>query len=141
MALYTRQLTVPAQTAETDAVRVETEVDEQVVTEAEVFIDPGSNGEVDVVLLDGESRILPERAGDPISKPGTTGPVPLTHELPGIPGQVTVKSWAPDADFEHEVIVNVETRARGRANPLQRLTDVFSGGGSARPASETLEQE
>jgi len=141
MPLYTRQVTVPAQTAESAAVRVRTEVDERVVTEAEVFIDPGSNGEVNVVLLDGESRILPERAGDPVSKPETTGPVPLSHELPGIPGQVTIKAWAPDADFEHEVIVNFETAPESRANPLQRLTDVFSGGGSVRSASQPAEQE
>lgn len=141
MALYTRQITVPAQTAESNAVRVETEVDERVVTEAEVFIDPGSNGEVNVVVLDGESRILPERAGDPISKPETTGPVPLNHVLPSTPGNVTIKAWAPDADFSHEVIVNVETRPESRANPLQRLTDVFSGGGSVRSAARSPEQE
>jgi hypothetical protein len=135
MPLYTRQIRVPAQTAESNAVRIQTEVDERVITEAEVFIDTGSNGEVNVVVLDGESRILPERAGDPISKPETTGPVPLAYELPGVPGQVTIKAWAPDADFEHEVIVNFETRAASRANPLQRLVETFRSGGTARPAS------
>lgn len=137
MPLYTRTIPVPAQTGEDSAVTVLTEVDEQVITEAEVFIDPGSNGEVRVVVLDGESRVLPERAGDAISKPGTTGPVPLDHRLPGQPATVTLKVWAPDADFQHEVIVNFETADPSRANPLQRLVETFGSGGTVRDASGT----
>jgi len=126
MPQYSRTVQVEPQTAETDAVTVLTEVDEQVITEASVFIDEGSNGEVRVVLLDGETRIVPEQAGDPIAKPGSTGPVPLDHRLPGVPANVTVKVWAPDADYAHEVIVTWETREPSQTRQLDRLISLFS---------------
>jgi hypothetical protein len=126
MPLYTRTLTVDSQTAEEDAAAVDTEVDEQIITEAEVFIDPGSNGEVRAELLDGDRRIIPEPEGDPIAKPGTTGPVPLSHFLPGVPSTVTLKVWAPDADFSHEVIASWETRDPDQTESIQRLIDLFS---------------
>jgi hypothetical protein len=126
MPLYSRIVQVDAQTPAEDAVEVMTEVREEVVTEAEVFIDPGSNGEVRVVLLDGETRVLPASEGDPIAKPGTSGPVPLDHRLPGVPSEVTVKVWAPDADFPHEVIVSWETRPPEQVGQLDRLLSLFS---------------
>ena len=126
MALYSRIVRVDPQTADEDAVLVRTEVREEVITEAEVFIDNGSNGEVRVVLLDGETQIIPEQEGDAIAKPGTTGPVPLNHRLGGVPSFVTVKVWAPDADFSHEVIVSFETRPPEQVGQLDRLLSLFS---------------
>jgi hypothetical protein len=107
MTLHTRQFTVPAQTAKVDAVTKEIEVDQLVLKEASVFIDPGSNGEVNVEVLFGDSLLLPAADGDPISKPLETGPVPVNRELPGVPNTVTIRAWAPDADFEHEVIAQI----------------------------------
>jgi hypothetical protein len=140
MPLYTRTVSVPPQTAEDSAVTVLTEVEEQVITEASVYIDPGSNGEVRVELLDGESNIIPEPQGDPISKPGETGPVPLDHQLPGVPSTVTVKVWATDADFEHEVKAQWETQPPERANPIQRIAQAFSSPGRSRPAGQPPDQ-
>lgn len=126
MPLYTRIVQVSAQTAETSAVRSLVAVDEQVVVEATVFIDPASNGEVSAVLLDGERQIIPEPSGDAIAKPGETTVKNLRHVLPGTPSDVEVKVWAPDADFDHEVIVQFETAEPEEIGQLDRLLDAFS---------------
>jgi len=107
MPLHTRQFTVPSQTDKASAVTKEIEVDELLLKEASVFIDPGSNGEVNVEVLFGDSLLLPAADGDPISKPRETGPIPLNARLPGVPNTVTIRAWAPDADFEHEVIAQI----------------------------------
>jgi hypothetical protein len=128
MALYSLTVTVPAQTPVSDRVVRSVEVDEIAVTSVTVFLDPGVNGEVEVIVTDGESRIVPEANGDPIAKPGETGPVEFSpaRTLPGSPSEVTVRVAAPDADFAHTVIVQIETVEVQDADPLERLLQRFT---------------
>jgi|AKVG01.1.fsa_nt_gi hypothetical protein len=123
MPLYSVQVIVPPQTPVTDRVVQTVEVDEQAVTSVTVFLDSGSSSEVEVIVTDGESRIVPAANGDPISKPGETGPVEFSpaRRLPGKPSDVSVRVAAPDADFEHTVIVQIETTEVSDADPIQRL--------------------
>jgi hypothetical protein len=104
------------------------EVDEIAVTSVTVFLDSGVNGEVEVTVTDGESRIVPESAGDAIQKPGETGPIEFSpaRTLPGSPSEVSVRVAAPDADFEHVVIVQIETVEVQDADPLERLIQRFT---------------
>jgi len=145
VALYTRQFRVPANTGRSDAVDATVAVRESVVTSVTVFIDPGSNGEVDVLVLDGEQRIVPDDAGDPISKPGETGPVELSpgYRLPSDRTEVTVRAFAPAARFEHEVIVQIETAPLTDSDPLFSLLDRFTdtGVGDSFEAVDTVDPE
>jgi hypothetical protein len=128
MALYSLTVTVPPQTAVSDRVVQSVEVDEVAVTSVTVFLDPGVNGEVEAIVTDGESRIVPEASGDPIAKPGETGPVEFSpaRTLPGSPSEVSVRVAAPDADFSHTVIVQIETVEITDADPLERLVQRFT---------------
>jgi hypothetical protein len=128
MALYTLTIEVPPQTAVTDRVVRTVTVDEQAVTAVTVFLDPGSNGEVQATVTDGERRIVPAEAGDPVSKPGETGPVEFSpaRRLPGSPSDISVRVSAPDADFRHTVIVQIETTQVQVADPLERLLQRFT---------------
>jgi len=145
MTLYTRQFRVAAGTPRSDAVDVTIEVSEAVVTTVTVFIDPGSNGEVDVLVLDGEQQIVPDDAGDPISKPGETGPVELSpgYRLPSDRTEVTVRAFAPAARFEHEVIAQIETAPVTDADPLFSLLDRFAATdvGDAFEGLDTVDAE
>jgi hypothetical protein len=128
MPLYSVTVTVPPQTAVSDRIVRTIEVDERAVTSVTVFLDPGVNGEVEVIVTDGESRIVPEANGDPIAKPGETGPVEFSpaRTLPGSPSEVSVRVAAPDADFAHTVIVQIETVEVQDADPLERLIQRFT---------------
>jgi hypothetical protein len=123
MPLYSVTVTVPSQTPASDRIVRTIEVDERAVTAVTVFLDPSVNGEVQVTVTDGESRIIPEANGDPIQKPGETGPVEFSpaRTLPGSPSEVSVRVAAPDADFAHTVIVQIETVEVQDADPLDRL--------------------
>jgi len=145
MTLYALNLTVPASTGRDNSVARTVEVDKQLVDRATVFIDPGSNGEVNVQIQSGEALLIPAIEGDPITKPGQTGPVTIDKRLPGVPNEVTVRAWAPAADFSHEVIVQIVTEeeredvsdvrivGRGRQGTRGRPTptpeDIMSAGG------------
>lgn len=145
MTLYSLNLTVPASTGRDSAVVRDVRVDKQLIDRATVFIDPGSNGEVNVQIQSGEALLIPAIEGDPITKPGQTGPVTIDRRLPGVPNEVTVRAWAPNADFSHEVIAQVvteeeEDEARdvrivdaARSPPERRETptpeDIMSAGG------------
>jgi hypothetical protein len=128
MALYSLTVTVPPQTPVSDRIVRSVEVDERAVTSVTVFLDPGVNGEVEAIVTDGESRIVPEANGGPIAKPGETGPVEFSpaRTLPGSPSEVTVRVAAPDADFAHTVIVQIETVDSDDADPLERLLQRFT---------------
>lgn len=108
MVLYELRLTTQPQTTEGQAVTATIEVEQPVISNALVFIDHASNGEVQAQLRHGEFLILPHFRAETVSKPGESGPSPLSHRLPGTPTTIELRAWAPDADFTHEVIAQFE---------------------------------
>jgi hypothetical protein len=128
MALYAVRVRVPPQTALSDRVTKSVSIEEQAVTAITVFLDPGCNGEVEALVSDGERLLVPAEAGDPITKPGETGPIEFSpaRTLPGKFSEVTVRVAAPDADFAHVVIAQIETVSVDDADPLERLIQRFT---------------
>lgn len=132
MPVHTLAVDVPAQTNEGGRETDRTEVEVPVVTEAEIWIDPGAFDEVRARLRVGEANLIPEPSGRPIQKPGTTGPVPVNKRLPGVPGDVTLEAWAPDADFLHPVVANVEVKAPENVVQEVRLVEENLGTAAER---------
>jgi hypothetical protein len=134
MPRYQTQVTVPPQTGQADAVEGVLVLDERYIQDGLLFVPIGADGEVKARLLFGERSLLPTPDSDPTLIEGATDPAPIREFVPGTPARLTVRVWAPDADFPHTVTARVDAVAEGRANPLQRLTDLITGGGGARPA-------
>lgn len=108
MVLYELRLTTQPQTTESQAATARIEVEQPVISNALVFIDQASNGEVRAQLRHGELSLVPHFNADTVSKPGESGPSPLSHRLPGTPTTIELRAWAPNADFTHEVIAQFE---------------------------------
>lgn len=109
MVLYELNVTIPPQTAEADAVTETVRVEQILLANGMIFIDPASNGEVRAQLRIGETPILPHPNSATVSVPGRTGPSPLLVSLPGVPNVVELRAWAPNADFPHDVIAQFAT--------------------------------
>lgn len=133
MPLYELTVTTNAQTDEGGAVTDDVEVEEKVIQEGMIFIDPGSNGEVRAQLRFGESNLLPHSNSETVRLPGRNGPAPINAMLPGVPTSVELRAWAPNADFQHEVVAQVEAVAPANAAQEVRLVGAETGT-TARPA-------
>lgn len=123
MPLYSLSADVPPQTAEKDAVTTTVAVDEPVLDRGLLFIDPGANGEVQAQLRVGETAVLPVEPGEPARIPDVREFVPINAELPGTPGEVTLRAWAPDADFNHDVIAQVVVLSEDEATETVKVSE------------------
>lgn len=136
MARYQLSATVPAGTAEANAATDTVQVDERVLQDGFIYAAPGTAFAVRAVLLAGDRQVLPEPESDPVVIPGLADPTRIQTRLPGSPNEIELRVWAPNSQFEHTVKARVDTVPLERANPLQRISNVLTGGGSARPGRQ-----
>jgi hypothetical protein len=113
------------------------EVNQAVIQDGFMFTPPGSAGEVFAELRWGERVILPEGQSDRRLVPATTDPAPINYQSPSVPQTLTLRAWAPDADYQHRVTARVDAVQSDRANPLERLLDILS---QAQPRVTRTEQ-
>lgn len=132
MPVYTRQLSVPAGTPQSNPETTTIAVEERWVDRAVRFAPPGSNATVNVELRFGEARLLPEEGESAVILPATTDPEPVAYRLPGSPSEVEFRAWSPNASFEHTLTLKLVTQELARARPLERLVDLFSSAGRVR---------
>jgi hypothetical protein len=136
MPRYQLSITVPPQTPESAAVSDTIAVDERIVVDGFIFAPPGSAFEVNAVLFAGDRQLLPEPGSDRVVVPGVADPARIDQTLPGTPNDLELRAFAPNSDFEHTVKAVVDTRTEERARPLQRIADVFTGGGRIQQADQ-----
>jgi len=140
--LYELSVTTSAQSSEAQAATSTVDVEQQVITEGFIFIDPGANGEVQAQLRFGDRTLLPARNSGTVRVPAVRQPSPINVQLPGTPNPVQLRAFAPDADFEHEVIAQFE--AVPPENTTQEVRLVGTGDGDSGPslteAREALSQ-
>lgn len=139
MPLYELTVTTSAQQAESAANTASVELEHPVITEGMVFIDRASNGEVRAQLRVGETPVLPHSNAATVSVPGRNGPAPINRRLPGVPGDVELRAWAPDADFAHDVIAQVE--AVSEDNATQQVRVVGAGQPDSGPTVQEAAEE
>jgi hypothetical protein len=136
MPRYQLSVDVPAQSDQSQAVVESIEVDERYVRQALRFAPPGSNNTVKAVLQSGDRPLLPTAESDPVVLTNNRTFAPVQARLPGAPNDLTVRAWAPDADFPHTVTVFVDVVELARASPLQRIANRLSRDtGGIRPLS------
>lgn len=119
-------MTVPAGTAQTDAVQTTIEVDERLVERVVRFTPPGSAYTVKAVVQSGEAQLSPAPESDPTVLPGLTEPEPVDVFLPGSPSEVNIRAWAPTATNDHTITVTVDMREG--VQPLDRIANALSSG-------------
>lgn len=135
MPRYQLSATVPAGTPESDAVVEAIEIEERWVQEGFLYAPPGAAFSVNAELRFGERRLLPTEGSDPTTVPEVTDPAPIRFAVPGVPNELTMRVWSPDAEFQHTVKAVVDVVEIQRANPLQRLVGRLTGEeGRVRPA-------
>jgi hypothetical protein len=117
---------VPPQTPEDSAVVSDVEVEQGVIQDGFMFTPPGSAGEVFAELRWGERVILPEGDSDRRLVPATSDPAPINYQSPSVPQTLTLRAWAPDAEYQHRVTARVDAVRSERANPLERLLELLS---------------
>jgi hypothetical protein len=127
MPRYQVTAEVPAETTRGGQVRERIEVDERFIERGLRFAAPGSAFEVKAVVTAGDRVLLPTAASDPTVIPGNRQPAPINARLPGLPSEIEVRAWAPDADFPHTLKVFLDLTPEEEARPLQRLTARLSG--------------
>lgn len=141
MALYELSVATNAQQAEGSASTATIETEQQVIREALIFIDPSSNGEVLAQLRFGDSVVFPHPNAGTVSAPGRNGPTPIKTQLPGVPTDIQLRAWAPNADFSHEVIAQFEAVPPDEiADPVRIIGGGGGGEATARPARGTAEE-
>jgi len=129
MPRYQVSATVPAGTAEDQAVVSEITVDQRFVQEGFIFTPPGSAYEVQARLLAGDRQLLPEPDSDTTVVPDVTDPAPIRYTLPGSPNTLELRVFAPTSNFEHTVKAVIDVVPVDQASPLQRIADRLTGGG------------
>jgi len=133
MPRYQWSVTTPSQTARQDRVRQTITVDELVLVAGNRFAPPGADGEVKARILFGARSLLPVEAGSPAVLPERSDMVDLNFQLPGVPNQVRLEAWAPDADFQHTVTATVDTTTPENVPAEVVLTDVAPSVGTGEP--------
>lgn len=141
MPLYELSVSTAAQQSEASANTATVTVEEPVITEGMIFIDPGASDEVRAELRFGDRRILPHPNSDPFSVPAIRNFSPINVQLPGVPTSLELRAWAPDADFAHEVICQVEAVTEENAAESVRLVGVEDTTASVEPATIDLSEE
>lgn len=142
MPLYQTSVTTNAQTGEVDAVTSTVEVEERVIQAGMIFIDPSANGEVEAQLRFGDAQLLPHANGETFQVPAVRNFAPINRQLPGVPTEIELRAWAPDADFQHPVFAQIETVSLENATDKVQLVSVGqSGQGPAvTPTPEDIRQ-
>jgi len=109
MPRYQLSVEVPPQTDEFAAVEETVAVQEPVVVRGFRFVAPGAAFEVKASLRYGDRQLLPQPPSDRTLLPGTTQSARIGFADLGTPYEITLRAFAPDADFSHIVKARVDT--------------------------------
>lgn len=109
MALYSKRFTVPAGTPESSPQETTLVIKEKYIYEMEIGFPDGANWEVGIQINYGIKRLWPENAGEWIWGNNETIVWREHQYLPETNSILTIKGIAPNAEFDHDVVVRVKT--------------------------------
>lgn len=132
---YEYTLTVPAGTAQADAVEAELALAPGIVNQVAIQFLSGCVGEVHVSIWRGEHQVWPGNVDGDIAGENNTVAWVEAYELVEEPYAMTVKGWAPNTSYEHVITVRfavlpvslMEAAAESRSL-LQRIAKALFGG-------------
>jgi len=123
MPVYTLDLKVPADTAETAPVKAEVEIEEGVIVKVEVIYPPGPQGMVHTQCLYGIRQLWPRPEGETFHLEDMKVEIPEHWTPPELPCILTVRGWSPGTRFSHTITWMFYTLPRPLAAPWVILQD------------------
>jgi len=127
--LYQRSLTIPAGTAEADAVSETLILALGVSTRREVYFPAGCNGLVYVKVFNGGWQVVPWNRDEWLSSSNETVVDESPYPIPDDPEFFTVVAYNSDPDNAHTIQLRVQMR-EGRSEEylnLERFLDALKG--------------
>ena len=103
MTLYVVDVTVPADTSQTNPVEYQVEIEEEVVVHVEVMFPPGPRGMVYTACYYGEEQLFPRPYGSYLHGDGETIAWEEYYELPESPCYLTIRAWSPGTSYPHTI--------------------------------------
>ncbi len=129
--------TVPAGQAANPPLTRTLELAHGIIHQVEVVYLDGPENEVNIIVRRALHQIMPtNRAGSVVGNNGTVRAI-LFHPLEEPPYEVQIDAWAPNASYDHEVVVRIHILPREILMPpmpqlgiLDRIGRTLFGGGS-----------
>lgn len=128
MALYTKRITVPANTTEDSPYETDLTIEDKYIYEMEVGYPDGCNWMVGVKIFYGIKRLWPENEDEWIWGNDETIVWREHLYLPEPENTLTIKAISPDTKYDHDIIIRVKTLPDWVAVPgilLSKVADLI----------------
>jgi len=112
MTLYVVDVTVPANTSQTDPKEETVKIEEEVIVSIECHFPPGCRGMVYTACYYGEEQLFPRPYGSYLHGDGETIKWSEYYELPESPCILTVRGWSPGTNYDHTVTWRINALPR-----------------------------
>lgn len=104
---YDFALTIPAGTAQASPAEQVMKLTHGVVHTVRLYFPPGPRGEVNVAIFESGHQVYPTNRGGVFNADNVYISFDDYYELFRAPYRLVAKGWAPDADYEHTVRIEL----------------------------------
>ena len=104
---YDFALTIPAGTAKSSPAVQRMKMTHGVIHDVRIYYPPGPRGEVDVAIFEGGHQVYPTNRGGSFNADNVYINFGDYYELFDAPYELTAKGWAPDADYDHTIRIEI----------------------------------
>ena len=112
MTLYIVDVTVPANTPESNPVEAQIKIEEEVIVKLMVHFPAGCHGYVYTACYYGEEQIFPRPYGSYLHGDGETIAWEEYYELPESPCILTIRAWSPGTSYDHTITWRINALPR-----------------------------
>jgi len=112
MTLYIIDLTVPANTSQTEPVEQTIKIEEEVIVSVSCFFPAGCRGLVYTAVYYGEEQIFPRPHGKYLRGDNETIGWQEYYELPEVPCILTIRAWSPGTSYDHTITWRINALPR-----------------------------
>lgn len=109
MALYTKKLSIPANTPEDSPVTTSFTIEETLITKMEVGFPDGCANMVGIRIFYGIKRFWPENPDTPLYGNDEIVSWREHQRLPEKYSTLTVYGFSPGTDYDHEILIRIFT--------------------------------
>lgn len=104
MTLYIVEITVPANTPESNPIEVKLEIEEDIIVKVECRFYAGCCGMVKTACFYGQYQLFPRPAGTYLAGDDETISWSEYIILPHVPCTLTFKAWSPGTAYDHTIV-------------------------------------
>ena len=108
MTLYHADITVPAGTPQNNPVTKTLIIEDEIVTKIAVTFPWGCNGLVYLSIHYGKYQLFPKPEGEALHDSGTKVIASVYWETPEGRTPLIIKAWAPETQYDHTLMVDIE---------------------------------